>query len=257
METKSINFLNMVQTTQTCLINNKSLFKDIASLVRASVEMDEIVTGILAAQRQQASKKGLAEEKFTVRTDLAEAAHEIAALAHACATEHGHDAAAKRTDLSLSDVFAGTEAEFHDRCQGILDDTTELADDLGDCGATPAKLKNLEKLIGSFGTVKPKPRRGASVSKSATNRLVVLQRKASSLLRRRLDRLMVQFKKTQPAFYGEYQSARRIVNQAATHETEKSKAQAQAKAQAKLLKKPAISPADKSASSSADKSKVV
>lgn len=181
-----------------------------------------------------------------MRLDLAEAAHEIASLAHACANEHGYDAIAKRTDLSLSDVQAGTEGEFIDRCKGILADTNELTDDLGDCGVTPKKLKDLAALIDSFATVKPKPRAGVAVSKNATNRLEALRRRASKLLRGRLDRLMVQFKKTNPDFYGTYKAARLIVDLAATHETAKSKAAA---------KKPAVRPSDKPASSTPDKSK--
>jgi len=49
----------------------------------------------------------------------------------------------------------------------------------------------------------------------------VLFRKASSLLTRRLDRLMVRFKKSNPEFYGEYKAARVIVDLAATHEVKK------------------------------------
>ena len=226
----------MLQTTQQCLAVNKPLFKDIPSFIRASAALDEIVTGILASQRQQADKEGLAQEKSAVRAGLAEAAHEIASLAHACAVEHGLDAIAKRTDLSLSDVQAGTEAQFIDRCKGILADAQELTDDLGDCGTTAAKVNALGKLIDSFEKVKPKPRRGVAVSSSATKRLPVLFRQAARLLRSRVDRLMVPFKSSQPDFYGEFKAARKIVNLSATHTSAKVKA----------LKKPDASAPDKS-----------
>ena len=164
MDNKNTNTLNMLQTTQTCLTANKTLLKDVPSIGKGATELDTIVAAILTAQRQQASKQGLANAKSTVRTDLTEAAHEVAALAHACATEHGFDAIVKRTDLSLSDVQAGTEAEVLDRCKGIYADANELTDDLGNCGLTPAKLKNLKELIGEFEDVKPKPVIGTTVT---------------------------------------------------------------------------------------------
>ena len=125
MDTKSNNSLNMLQATKSCLATNKTLYKDIPAIVKASGELDVIVANILAAQRQQASKEGLADAKAAVRKELADAAHEIAALTHACATELGLDAIAKRTDLSLSDVQAGTGSEFIDRCKGVLADANE------------------------------------------------------------------------------------------------------------------------------------
>ena len=218
MNTKTTNSLNMLQTTQLCLETNKALFKDIPAFAKASGELDAIVTGILGAQRQQASKEGLAEAKAGVRTELAEAAHEIAALTHACAVEHNRDAIAKRTDLSLSDVQAGTEAQFVDRCKGILADADEISDESDDFGVTTAKLKNVKDLLAEFEELKPQPRAGAAISRSATRRLETLNGRASDLLRGQLDRLMVQFKKTQPAFFESYQAARRIVRQSASRE---------------------------------------
>ena len=219
MDTKSANALNMLQTTQACLETNKTLFADLPAFVKASEELDGIVSDVLTAQRQQTSKEGLADAKGAVRTELAEAAHEIAALTHACAVEHGKNAVARRTDLSLSAVQAGTEAQFIDRCKGILADAAELTDESDDFGVTTAKLKNVKDLLAEFETLKPQPRAGAAIGKSATRRIETSLGRASDLLRSQLDRLMVQFKKTEPDFYNAYQAGRRIVRQSASRES--------------------------------------
>lgn len=218
MDTKTTNSLNMLQTTQLCMESNKTLFKDIPAFAKASEELDAIVTGILDAQRQQASKEGLADAKATVRTELAEAAHEIAALTHACAVANGKETIARRTDLSLSDVQAGTEAVFIDRCKGILADADEISDESDDFGVTTAKLKNVKDLLAEFEDLKPQPRAGAAIGRSATRRIETLNGRAADLLRGQLDRLMVQFKKTQPEFFESYQAARKIVRQSASRE---------------------------------------
>ena len=118
---------------------------------------------------------------------------------------------------------SGKEAKFIDRIKGILDDAAVLVDDLGDCGVTPAKLKALKDLVAKFEKVKPLHRTGVSDGSSATRRLTVLFARTSKLLRTRLDRLVVQFKKTSPEFYEAYQTARKIVNLAATHDAPKVK----------------------------------
>ena len=123
--------------------------------------------------------------------------------------------------MSKSDVRAGTEAKLIDRCKGISLDAKELTAEVEDCEITAGQIKSLDAAIKAFEAVKPKPRVGVAEGKSATERLPVLFRKASSLLTRRLDRLMVRFKKSNPEFYGEYRAARTIVDRAATHETKK------------------------------------
>ena len=58
MDNKSINSLNMLQTTQACLEANESIFKDVPAVVTASEELDAIVVEILTTQRIQASRGG-------------------------------------------------------------------------------------------------------------------------------------------------------------------------------------------------------
>ena len=223
MNNKCSNCLNMFQTTQACLEANESVYKNVPAVVMASEELDGLVAAILTAQRGQASADGLAAAKTTVRENLADAAYEIASLVHACAQQHGVADVASRTDLSRTKVQSGKEAKFIDRIKGILDDAAVLVDDLGDCGVTPAKLKALKDLVVKFEKVKPLHRTGVSDGSSATRRLTVLFARTSKLLRTRLDRLVVQFKKTEPEFYFAYQSARKIVQLAATHDAPKVK----------------------------------
>ena len=218
MDNKSINCLNMLQTTQACLESNESIYKDVPAVVTASGELDAIVGEILTTQRIQASAEGLSAAKGTVRLKLAETAFELVSLVHACAQENGMEEVAQRSDLSLTAVQSGTEVEFIDRIKGILADVAELPDDPADWGVTPAKIKAVKDLAAKFEKVKPLTRSASAKGRSATLRLKVLFTRASKLLRTRLDRLVVQFKKSAPNFYEEYKSARTVVAQAATHE---------------------------------------
>ena len=157
----------------------------------------------LAAQRQQASKEELADETSAAKNTLVEEAHTIAALAHAGAVEHQLDAIARRKDLSFSDVQVGAEAEFVDRCKGVLTDAKTVLAEVDSCEITAAQIKSLENALKAFASVKPKPRAGVAAGRNATQQLPVLIRRAKQLLSSRVDRLMVPFKKSDPDFYGE------------------------------------------------------
>jgi len=168
MDAKSTNSLNMLQTTQACFETNSSYFKDLPAFVTAAADLDKLVDEVLAAQRLQTTKEGFVDAKAAVRTELEEAAHEIAALTHACAVAQAQEAIARRIDLSLSSLQAGTEVQFIDRCKGILADADELADEVDDFGVTTAKLKNLKDLLAEFEELKPQPRAGAAISRRVT-----------------------------------------------------------------------------------------
>jgi hypothetical protein len=212
MDTKSDNTLGMLQSTQLCLDANKPLFKDMPSITRGHLELNEIVAAVLAAQRQQAAREGLAEEKAHARQALIDIAVEVCSVAHACAQENGLTAIATRTDLPRSTFEKGSAAVLVDRCKGVLTDAQELDSEIEKCELTSAQLKAFEAAIKQFDTVKLKPRQGISEGKNATQTLRVLFARASTLLRSRLDRLMVPFQASQPEFYASYLAARKVVN---------------------------------------------
>jgi hypothetical protein len=88
-----------------------------------------------------------------------------------------------------------------ERCKGALTDAEELDSEIEKCELTSAQFKAFEAAIKQFDAVKLKPRQGTAEGKNATQTLRVLFARASTLLRSRLDRLMVPFQTSQPEFY--------------------------------------------------------
>ena len=83
---------------------------------------------------------------------------------------------------------------------------------LADNGITAAKLTALKKKIEAFELVQPKPRNRVNKGSAATQALEELFRETGTLLRKRLDKLVLQFAETAPAFVNEYESARVVVD---------------------------------------------
>ena len=79
--------------------------------------------------------------------------------------------------------------------------------DRGDCNA-----------ITAFTDAQSKPRVGRATSAAATSELVTLFAELDEVLTEQLDPLMTKFRFTQPAFFAEYQTARVIVDSAASHD---------------------------------------
>jgi hypothetical protein len=101
------------------------------------------------------------------------------------------------------------------RCENVHAAATENLDSLDDeYGVTQAKLNALQQKIDAFRTVQPKPRRKRATASAATKQMRDCFRKADKIVQQKLDKLVVQFKESAPAFYNEYEAARKNVGPA-------------------------------------------
>ena len=78
-------------------------------------------------------------------------------------------------------------------------------------GVSTADLTNLKKKIDAFQALQPNPRRAKASVSSATKELKKVIKEVDTLLAKKLDKLIVQFRDSERDFYNEYVSARKIV----------------------------------------------
>jgi hypothetical protein len=78
-------------------------------------------------------------------------------------------------------------------------------------GVTPEELTTTEQAVADFTAMLAKPHEAIGARKQKTTNLAQLFATLDSTLYDRLDKLMVLFKQSQPAFYGEYRTARNIL----------------------------------------------
>ncbi len=195
---------------------NQAIYKDLKAFNKGVTELSDLIQEIedTDAVSSSADKFGPAADKAKAAQLLGDGAFEIASAVHACAVDSGNDALALTMDFSRSDVTRGRDGSIVQRCQGILNTATELVDSLGDYGVTTAKLNTLKKRVEGFDALRSKPREGITAGSAATKRVPKLFRKATVLLARKLDRLAVQFKESEPEFYAQYKAARVVVDAA-------------------------------------------
>ena len=101
------------------------------------------------------------------------------------------------------------------------------------CSVNAGKLSALNKPVANDPTAQSKARNRIESGRAATKQLPGLFRRADSMLKRRLDKMVVQFKTSQPDFFNEYKTARVIVDLPGGRAAKKAKAEAASKEGAK------------------------
>ena len=144
----------------------------------------------------------------------------MAGAVGAWAADNKKNDAAQQVNYSEYDLMAGRDTASAAKCQIILDAARANASSLaGYLKDVDNALDTLEKKIKAYGNDSiTKPTEARKTAKSATENLKNEFETADGLLEERLDKLVVQFKSSAPAFLTAYQAARETTANAATRE---------------------------------------
>lgn len=200
---------------------NPEAVSSLPALEQAAEELTDLITGINTNLKVQMSPSGAAEAKRDALVELGDATFEIAGGVLAFADSTRNAILAARARFSRTAVTSGSANAVVARCQGIVDAATENLKSLGDQGVTQAKLTALKARLTVYDTLRNMPRQATAASATATSQLAKLLPKVAQLLSNRVDRLVWQFRTSDPEFYEKYQVARAIVSASspATEET--------------------------------------
>ena len=212
MEIDKSNKLRSYKALAVVLETHEPVWSVLPAFGKAVTEFNEFIDDINKQALIQSDSEQASEEKLFVLRALGVAAYEVSGAVQAYAVEMSDLALEARVNYSLSSIVLGKEDQVLSRCWSIHAVATERLADLADNGITAAKLTALKKKIEAFETVQPKPRNRVSKGSAATEALDILFRDASRLLRKRLDKLVLQFKSSAPEFVKEYETARVVVD---------------------------------------------
>lgn len=184
------------------------------ALVTVSDELNELLENIDTQFNKQQASSGVSLEKAAALQALANAGFEIVSAVQSCAAATGNAELAGRADFQRGALTRGADKTVLNRSEQIHEIATAVLPSLADHGVTQAKLNAFSKKIEAFRKAHPAPRQRVNSSSSATKQLAELFAELNVLLRKRADRLLVQFRESAPEFYNEYHSARTVVNPA-------------------------------------------
>jgi hypothetical protein len=175
--------------------------------------LSDLVTAINTNVKVQSSPSGAAEAKLQALTAAGDLAFEIvgAVLSFAETGDPPDLTLAARVRWSRSAITAGSGNAIVARIQDVIDAAAENLASLGKHGVTQAKLNALKQRLKTYDGLRVMPRQATAAAAAATRQLEEFFPEVDRLLENRIDRLVWQFRESQPEFYNKYQVARSIV----------------------------------------------
>ena len=204
--------LNCLLAIQTLLLANPTIIAVLVALEEASEALAELISAINLNIKIQSSPSGAAEAKRDALTAVGDLAYEIAGAILSFAEKSGHVALAVQANISRSAMTRGSGNVISARIQGVLDLATEHVESLADHGVTQAKVTSLKQRLKAYDAVRVLPRQAVAVAAAATRQLEELFPEADRLVKNRIDKLVWQFRESEPELYQKYQVARSIVD---------------------------------------------
>lgn len=208
----------MLTTVASTIDSNKTLkaVTDIPALLKANTDLTQTNAEIAALMESTATPAGPSPEstvKRSLLTDAVESCAELAAAVHAYAVDNSDPELAAKSNYSESSLGSGTESEIVAKCTKVVSLATEVAAELGDHGFATADVTAIRKSVEAFAKACPTPRQGVATRSSANKEIAKLVRKARRIVTSRIDKLALQLRKSDPALYNEYRTARKVLNQ--------------------------------------------
>lgn len=164
------------------------------------------------AAAQASDRSGATRNKSDITETLADSVLAVAGALTAFATVQNDETLKSRVDFPRSSFLGLRDVEMAGTAELVLAEATSRLPLLADYGLTAAKLATFEDQIDAYAAIAEAPRSGIAGRKTITAQIAEEFQKADAVLKDVLDRLLQQFKTSNPSFYNDYTNARTIVD---------------------------------------------
>ncbi len=159
---------------------------------------------------------GIAEDKFVLKQDLCQKASDVASIIGAYASAISDNTMAEQVAFPFTKLLKTRDDQLGPLCQNILDIGNAHSGPLKDYGLSAANLTALQTAIGDYSASTPKPRTAMSQRKTYLSNLKDIFAATDTVLKKQMDKLIVNFKASNPDFVKEYKSNRVIIDPGTT-----------------------------------------
>jgi hypothetical protein len=212
MNTKQENSTSMFAATDKILNDNAAIYAALvpfnSCLTRFRAQRANI--NIYVAT-QAAKTKGVTADKAQAKADAIATGVSISSIIQAYATDNHNNTLFVNMNYPKSTLQRLADNILVNALQLIHDIATNNLAALTPYGIITLKLTAFQTLIGTFNTFIPQPRTTTNTKKTATADLAAAIKQGSKELKT-LDKLMENFKTSNPDFYKTYHNARQIVD---------------------------------------------
>ncbi|HAZ03459.1 MAG: hypothetical protein A2W90_16525 [Bacteroidetes bacterium GWF2_42_66] len=221
MKKSQKNKLKMYKVVLSVCTNAAQVCSRVPAFQKAVNDFQVLVTEIERLQAlQSADNKGITVDNQVLNNQLSESALTICGALFAWASENGTHKLKEKVNYQKSDFIRFSQTERIAVCTGILEDAKMYADKLVNNGITQENISELETLLNSYRNAYTKPREMVVSRTAITEALLNAFKKANALLKEQTDRLVLQFKNSDPEFYQQYRQARVTEERGIRHNAE-------------------------------------
>jgi len=216
------NKLVMYRAVQSHLDRNKSMWTSVPAMATTINDFELLLAEIEACRiLTQENKTGITQQKAAQQALVIAHAYELSSVLYAMAIKKNDAVLAAKVDFTETDLLKKRDNHLVSTCRNIVEFATEHLAELIAYQVTGDELIVLKEEINSFAENLTTGRVSVSERKAANEKLKVVFLQVDSLLKKQLDRIVVRYRKTEPDFYTNYQSLRRIINYGVRHDKPK------------------------------------
>ena len=216
------NKLVMYRAVQSHLDRNKSMWTSVPAMATTINDFELLLAEIETYRKlTQENKTGITQQKAAQQALVIAHAYELSSVLYAMAIKKNDAVLAAKVDFTETDLLKKRDNHLVSTCRNILEFATEHLAELIAYQVTADELIVLKEEINSFAENLTTGRVSVTERKAANEKLKVVFLQVDSLLKKQLDRIVVRYRKTEPDFYTNYQSLRRIINYGVRHEKPK------------------------------------
>lgn len=190
--------VNSVPAFQTAVTTFRDIFEDLTDATQAEIQ---IISGITVDKAEQ-------------RKTLVQLAFDMAGQIFAFASATDNHILKGQVSYVFSDLNRLKDELLAPACQNILAAANANAVALVPYGVTAAKITELDDAISDYAAAVPGPRNAVSQRAAITNTIKDLFKSGDEMLKEQLDKLVIQFKTTEPEFYNAYKNNRVLLDPA-------------------------------------------
>jgi cellobiose-specific phosphotransferase system component IIB len=113
-------------------------------------------------------------------------------------------------DFSRSELSRLADSVVSQTAQSIVTEANKNLKLLSDYGVTADSVKKLQQKIDEYSALMVAPKVATVAKNDAKKRIIILVEKIDVLLKERIDPMIETFSESNPAFYDQYKTARKI-----------------------------------------------
>jgi hypothetical protein len=168
-----------------------------------------------ALRQTNAKSKGVSQTKNELETKMVQTTVTVAGLMYRYAFKTKNNDLLVKTNINKHTLYRLHDVEAIATARSIAAEMNRHANELETYGVDVSLRSELEQSIADFQAALAQPRDVIVEKKQYTGNLVKAFAEADSILYDGLDKLIVKFKTSTPAFYTDYKNARNLILQGA------------------------------------------